>query len=82
MENYTTLTKWGNSQGIRIPKQLIAQLSMNIGDSFEIRLCEGQIILVPMKKKRKTVMERFQEYEGPLRLEEEWDSVPVGKEVW
>ena len=80
--NITTLTKWGNSQGIRIPSQLVAQLSLNIGDAFEICLEEGRIVLVPVKKKRKTVMERFREYEGDLQLGEEWDSGPVGRELW
>jgi len=32
----TTLTKWGNSQGVRIPKSVCEQLGASVGDEASI----------------------------------------------
>jgi antitoxin component of MazEF toxin-antitoxin module len=34
----TTLQAWGNSQGVRLPKSLLASLNLETGDDVEIEL--------------------------------------------
>ncbi|MBE8190334.1 MAG: AbrB/MazE/SpoVT family DNA-binding domain-containing protein [Candidatus Thioglobus sp.] len=42
-----TVSKWGNSQALRLPKSLINQLSIHPGDLLNIRLDKRKIILEP-----------------------------------
>jgi len=46
----TTIQAWGNSQGIRLPKALLAELQMEAGASVEIELSHAKdaIILKPI----------------------------------
>ena len=37
--------KWGNSQGIRIPKTVLNQLDMHISDELEMSVVGNSIIL-------------------------------------
>jgi antitoxin MazE len=47
----TTLQAWGNSQGVRLPKALLASLSLKPGASVEIELTpkKDAIIVRPVK---------------------------------
>ena len=38
MKKTTKITRWGNSQGIRLPKEVLKMLSINIGDNLPIYL--------------------------------------------
>jgi len=42
------ISKWGNSLGVRIPKVLAAQAGLSDGDSIEIRLEDGRLIVEPI----------------------------------
>lgn len=37
--------KWGNSQGLRLSKQLLDQADINVGDEVEIVVGERQILV-------------------------------------
>mgnify|MGYP000129387347 CR=1 FL=1 len=41
----TKMQKWGNSQGIRVPKSLIEQCNISIGDELEV-LTDGKEIRI------------------------------------
>jgi antitoxin MazE len=47
----TTLQAWGNSQGVRLPKYLLASLNLETGDDVEIELTpkKDAIIIRPAK---------------------------------
>ena len=47
----TTLQAWGNSQGVRLPKTLLAALRLETGASLEIKLSpkKDAIIVKPAK---------------------------------
>lgn len=55
----TQLTKWGNSQGIRINKEILRKLKLNLEEvenqknKFEIKIKSGQLILNPIKEMTK-----------------------------
>lgn len=91
-----TLTKWGNSQGILIPKTICETYGLMVGDEVMIVDTEEYIKITPVKKhfKRKKVLtseDVFASWEGsyerPADLpkgvgnEVGWGE-PVGKEMW
>ncbi|NJD03872.1 MAG: AbrB/MazE/SpoVT family DNA-binding domain-containing protein [Ruminiclostridium sp.] len=76
------LQKWGNSQGIRIPKQLLLIASFKEGDEVEITAEYDKIIIRHVEKpaKKYIIEELFADYgTGTKQTEEDW-GVPSGKE--
>ena len=45
--------KLGNSAGVIIPKSLLAQLGLSAGDTVDIRLEDGRLILVPIPRTKR-----------------------------
>lgn len=77
---YTTIQKWGNSQGVRLPKVILEMVNLSENDTVELKVEDGKLIISPVKK-HKTLKERIAEYEGDYSPHE-WDTGPsVGKEV-
>jgi antitoxin MazE len=85
----TTIVKWGNSQGIRIPKSFLQNIQIAENDSVDISLENEKIIIQKScKRNHKTIRERLIEYYGEdfdqnniLQNEIDWGS-PAGKEIW
>lgn len=82
-----TIQKWGNSQGIRIPKAFLEALGMAENDLVELSRVDDNLVIKKVKKENKkvselTLEEIFKDYEGDDTVEEfDWGA-PVGKEVW
>ncbi len=55
----TKIQKWGNSQGIRITKTLLADASINVGDDVNIEVKDGALIVTPAQKNRKNMTSRI-----------------------
>ena len=73
---------WGNSQGIRISKEILQEANMAINDVLEVKVSDGMITLTKPFR-HKTLEERAGEYDGNLNLDGEYDwGEPVGREVW
>ena len=49
----TTISKWGNGQGIRVPKTLMELLEWKNNDKLEIVVEEGNIRIRKVENKRK-----------------------------
>lgn len=76
----TTVQKWGNSQGIRIPKDILVSLDIKCGDKVLIEVTDNTITLRRASAKR--IEQLFADYDGDYVPEElSWGS-PVGNEVW
>lgn len=78
------IQKWGNSQGIRIPKQLLSIASIRENDEVELIAECDKIIIRRARKKDKnyTIQELFANYKtGHTPGEEEWGP-PMGREEW
>ena len=74
---------WGNSQGIRLSKELLALAGIKNNDFLDVELVEGNIVLKKVKNKHRTLEERAKEYGGKLGPYEEFDwGEPVGRERW
>ena len=62
----TTVRKWGNSAGVRIPKHVLESSSISIDDSLDAESFEGVIIL--KKKEAKS----FHDIAKPLISTHGW----------
>lgn len=72
--------RWGNSQGLRLSKQLLKQANIAVGEDVEIVAKKGQIIL---KKTRKfDLAEMVSRMPKDYQVQEESFGKPAGKEVW
>ena len=78
----TTIQKWGNSQGIRIPKNILDSVNWSENEQIIIAVDNGKLIIEKAKKKRKNIKELFANYNGKYEpVEIDWGN-PEGKEIW
>ncbi len=54
-----TISKWGNSQGLRFPKNLLKELNLSVGDKVKFIIQDEKIILEPVKKRKKYNIEEL-----------------------
>ena len=47
-----TISSWGNSQGLRFPKDVMKELHLAVGDKMKILVENQKIILEPIKQPR------------------------------
>ena len=78
------IQKWGNSQGLRLAKNLLEDAQLNVGDEVDVSVKGGIVMLKPAKRIRgryniKDLVARIpKDYESD---EVDWGE-PVGKEIW
>lgn len=53
----TTISKWGNSQALRLPKAVVNQLYIDTGDTVDIAVEDNAIIIKPQLKQKSTLDE-------------------------
>ena len=79
-----TLQKWGNSQGIRIPKYLLNSLQWQQGERVILSI-EGNKLLIEQApiSRYKNIKELFQSFnpENYSPREIDWGK-PSGDEIW
>lgn len=75
------IKKWGNSQGIIIPKELLKEAGIKINELIEVTAVKGSItISVPFR--HKTLEERVAESGGEFLVSDELDmGEPMGREL-
>ncbi|MCD7954750.1 MAG: AbrB/MazE/SpoVT family DNA-binding domain-containing protein [Lachnospiraceae bacterium] len=73
---------WGNSQGIRLSKELLDSLGIYLNEYLDVNVVDGDIVLSKAFR-HKTLEERAAEYGGKLGPYEEmlWGE-PGGREMW
>lgn len=78
----TSIKKWGNSQAIRIPKNILDSINLKENDEINITTKENLIVIEKVDKKRKNIKELFADFEGEYEgIDIDWGS-PVGDEIW
>jgi antitoxin MazE len=80
----TRIQKWGNSQGLRLPKQVLEDARIAVGDDVDVTARDGMIVIAPARRIRgklslEELVSRIPEnYESE---EVNWGK-PAGKEAW
>ena len=80
----TKVQKWGNSQGVRFPLQVLREANIAVGDEVEVIVLEGRIVVAPSDRIRgryrlEDLVARMPEDYEPV--EEGWGA-PLGREAW
>ncbi len=78
------IQKWGNSKGIRIAKNVLQKVQLDVGDEVDVSVRQGAIIIKPAKK----IRGRYDLRDLVARIprdytanEIDWGE-PSGKEIW
>ena len=84
LDMLSKIQKWGNSQGIRIPKGILEDSKIEIGEDVDISLVNGTIVI----KKSTTIRGRYRIEDlvakmpkGQESSEVDWGD-PEGREQW
>ncbi len=73
---------WGNSQGVRLPKEVLKRAGIILNEVLDVKVSDG-VITLTKPFRHKTLEERAAEFDGKLMLDGEYDwGEPVGREVW
>ena len=73
----TTLTKWGNATGLRIPQAFLKQLGLQAGDKVNVTLMEEGLVI----SKIGPTLEDLLKGCTPKNHHEEYFEAPFGKEI-
>ncbi len=79
----TNIQKWGNSQGIRLPKYLLDSIKWHEDEEIEITAENGKLVIEKtVRKDRKNIKELFANFDGEYTPQDvDWGE-PVGDEIW
>ena len=80
----TEIKKWGNSQGLRVSKELLAQLKVDVGDKVDVTVRDGALVITPARRIRggvslRDLIKRVPKDHQPSEVD--WGK-PVGREEW
>jgi len=80
----TKVQRWGNSQGVRLSKALLADAAIEVGDEVKVVVEDGALIVTPVRRIRgghdlRELVRRIPKGTGREKLD--WGP-PVGREVW
>jgi antitoxin MazE len=86
----TAIRRWGNSQGIRLSKELMDKVNLKENDEINITIDSGKIIIEKINKpKYLNLQERLEKFYGKpideiyVESTQEVDiGTPKGKEIW
>ena len=78
-----TIQKWGNSQGVRLPLNLLGKAGLEPNDEVIISAKDKSLVITRARLQRRvTISELFENYDGGYEpVDVDWGA-PVGKEVW
>lgn len=77
---YGTIQKWGNSQGVRIPKNVLAAAQLRENDDVEI-IAAQDVITLRKARPRRSLDDLFAGYCGDYQPVEFDTGADVGREV-
>lgn len=81
----TRIQKWGNSQGLRLAKQVLQDACISVGDDVDVAVRDGMIVIAPVRRhvhgkvSLQELVSRIPENYTPG--ETDWGK-PLGMEVW
>ncbi len=80
----TKVQKWGNSQGLRLSKNLLSDVDIQVGDAVDVAVRDGALVITPVRRVRGAhsldeLVRRIRKGDQPQELD--WGP-PVGREAW
>ena len=78
-----TISSWGNSQGVRFPKNVMKELHLSIGDKVKVLVENQKIVLEPVDKSREKydINDLVKQLPADYTTYEEFDN-KMGREEW
>lgn len=81
---FTEIKKWGNSQGLRLSRELLSQLEIAVGDKVDVTVRAGTLVITPARRARgghdlRDLARRMPKDYKPQEVD--WGP-PVGREEW
>lgn len=78
-----SLSKWGNSHAIRLPKELMEKAELSVNDKIVVSVNGKEIVLKKLEESHSAkLVQRFQNYDGDYPCQELDSGSNVGKEVF
>ncbi|MEO9191885.1 MAG: AbrB/MazE/SpoVT family DNA-binding domain-containing protein [Acetobacteraceae bacterium] len=74
-----TVSKWGNSLGVRIPKELASDIGLRDGSQVDVKVEAGRIVISP-RQRRYTLEEVLANVTPEIREAFDWGP-DVGREI-
>jgi antitoxin MazE len=80
----TKVQKWGNSQGLRLSRALLADVEIQVGDAVDVAVRDGALVVTPLRRVRgghdlRELVKRIpKDFESK---ELDWGPA-VGREAW
>lgn len=80
----TKVQKWGNSQGLRLSRDVLADAHIDIGDTVNVAVRNGAVVVTAVRRVRRRhdlrkLVRRISKQYRPSELD--WGR-PVGREAW
>jgi antitoxin MazE len=66
MELIVLVAKWGNSLAVRLPKKVIEELGLTVGDEVDLVPAGGRRLEVQKRDKGAEFLEKIKEFNFPL----------------
>jgi antitoxin MazE len=80
----TKIQRWGNSQGLRLTKQVLEVAHIAVGDDVDVEAKDGLIVIAPVRRVRgkRSLQELVSRIPKGYKAKElDWGEA-VGQEVW
>jgi antitoxin MazE len=80
----TKIQRWGNSQGLRLARQVLEDAHISVGDEVDVTTRDGLIVIAPVRRIRgkRSLQELVSRIAKGCKTEElDWGR-PIGREVW
>ena len=80
----TKIRKWGNSQGLRLARQVLEDAHIAVGDDVDVTARDGISVIAPARRIRgkQSLQDLVSRIPRNYKLEETNWGEPVGREVW
>lgn len=76
------ISKWGNSQGLRLSKDVLEIACIQVGDEVELMVAEGEILVKKVPRVKYDLAELVSRIPKDYQPEEVDFGSPVGREEW
>ena len=78
-----TISSWGNSQGLRFPKDIMKELHLSIGDKVKVLIENQKIVIEPIRQTREKydINDLVRQLPKNYKVSEEFDN-KIGLEEW